>query len=447
MKDVHGLLGPVDSYYKPFDLKPEQWLELHRRTSGDTSILSRISEVNPGPTFAVAQKKYAALNYGGPFADTIVCLGSALADGPFQGLHRPDGVNVPEYITLPKGNRFYIGATNDWGSGQEVYPFHGDSFVTGTDSSRLGGDVWVGDVVEQVIDHEPGWSAILASFGSIDKVSDVLAEHDGPTEKTWAVANGISLADATQKADVELGRILDRLEETGLDKETVVVITADHGGQHSRHFHGSLAPGAHEDNLWYGLGHTTQVPKGIQPLVDTGRLEIASMNTIVSCWTRPMTAEQKQDFSERLSRSPGVAEVYEKEEVSGQSLYVRRFRSPKLHGPELVWAQAHHADLVDTLASSTGPNFIALLFDGHGYDVPGSHGGAQELVQRIPYIVLAPNLKQPGSVSTEWVRLVDVNPIVGEILGLNPDSRLDGTSDPVRSYLTPRPPTATRQAP
>lgn len=155
MKDVNGFLGPRGAFHSPFLLKPDVWRALHRRTSGDTSLLARIKKVNPGPTFAVAQKAYAAWNYGGPYADTIICLGSAIKDGPLKDLHQTGRKNVPPPILNPPGNRFYIGATNDWGSHQEVYPFHGNSFLTGEDPDRPGGDAWVGDVVEQIMDRSP----------------------------------------------------------------------------------------------------------------------------------------------------------------------------------------------------------------------------------------------------------------------------------------------------
>lgn len=435
MKDVKGLIGEKNSFYTPFQLTPEQWMDLHRRTSGDTSLLARVKKVNPGPTFAVAQKKYAALNYGGPFADTIICLDSAIKSGEMKGHHQPGGRNVPDYISKPVGNRFYVGATNDWGSHDEVYPFHGNSFVTGNDPKRPGGDIWVGDVVEQIMTREKDWSVILASFGTIDKVSHVLAEHDRPTTQPWAHKNKISLKDATRKADLELGRILDRLEASGLDQETVLVITADHGGQHNRFFHGNLTAGAHQDNLFYGLGHTDKVPKAVHPLVETGLLEVTSMNTILLCWTRPTTANQSQDFVSKLSQTAGVCEVYQKVRRYGEYRYHLKFRSDKLQGKEREWAVEHNPDLVATLASETGPQYIGLLFDRHGYDVPGSHGGAQELVQRIPYIVVAPNLKKRGITAPDWVRLVDVNAIVGEVMGLEPHPRLDGSSEAVRGHL------------
>ena len=44
----------------------------------------------------------------------------------------------------------------------------------------------------------------------------------------------------------EIGRLLERLEERGLDERTIVAIVADHGEEfleHGRHFHGKTAYG------------------------------------------------------------------------------------------------------------------------------------------------------------------------------------------------------------
>ena len=435
MKDTRGLVGKKDAYYTPFLLTSEQYMQLHRATSGDTSIVARVKAKNPGPSLAVAQKNYAALNFGGPYADHIVCLGSAFKSGPWKGHHQIQGIRVPDYISKPVGNRFYLDATNDWGSGQEIYQFHGNGFLTGHDRQRPGGDIWVGDVVEKFMANEPDWSVILASFGSIDKVGHVLAEHDQASTKPWAVKNKISLREATRKADLELGRLLDRLESTGLIKETAILITADHGGQHSKHFHGHTYPGAHLDNLWIGLNKDANTPPSLKSLASSGMIEIASINTIMSFWTRPLQREEAEDFIDLVSQAPGVAQIYRKTERFGEVKYRLEWQSPKLRGRELRWAQSHHPQLVDTMASETGPQFIGLLFDQHGYDVPGSHGGAQELVQRIPYIFISPNLKSPGRHSSAWTRLVDVNAILGKALELDDHERLDGSYEAVLPHL------------
>jgi hypothetical protein len=439
MKDVHGYLGKKNAYYSPFGLSTTQWLDLHKRTSGDSSLIARVKTKYKGPTLAVAQKKYAAVNYGGPYADSIVSLGSRRKITPLIGYFDITGVNVPDYISKPVGNRFYIDGRNDWGSTKKVYQFKGNSFITGNEPKRLGGDIWVGDVVEQFMNHNPDWSVIMASFGSIDKVSHVLHEHDKPTKEQWAVKNKITLKEAIRKADLEMGRILDRLTKEGWDKETTIVITADHAGQHSKHFHGTDKPKFHVNNLYYGKGENFDMrkkyPKKISHLVKTNLIQVASLNTLMSFWMKDMTALQKSNYIKLLAKTSGVAEVWQKEFNGNNYFYSKQFESKKMSTSEKEWAQLKNGELVDTLASATGPDYIATLFDQNGYDVPGSHGGAQELVQRIPFIVIAPNLKSKGTSSKKFVRLVDVNPLIGKILGLDDHRDLDGSYSAITPYL------------
>lgn len=435
LKDTRGALGTKDAYYTPFLLTEKHWMELLRQKPGDTSLPLRIRKKYKGPSLAVAQKKYAAFNFGGPYIETIVCLDSVFTKGPWKGLHSIEGLHIPPYISEPVGNRFYLPGTGSWGSQDEVYRFRGNAFLTGNDTQRPGGDAWVGDVVEKFMQKEPDWSVIMASFGSIDKVSHVLAEHDQPTDKEWAVKHKISLVEAIRKADIELGRILDRLEATGLDSETVLLITADHGGQHSKYFHGHTYPDAHLDNLWIGLRKDENLPPSVQALAKTGVIEIASINTMMSFWTRQMSEAERVDFLDTLRSTPGVAEIYQKVRYGGQTQYQLEWQNEELRGQELQWARQLHPKLVDSLASDTGPQFLALLFDQHGYDVPGSHGGAQELVQRIPYILISPNLKCKGERSQDWARLVDVNPIIGKLLDLPDHPRLDGSYEIIEKWL------------
>lgn len=434
-RDVHGRLGPAGEYHMPARIPTQGWLSLLDQVVGDCSIVARIEAQREGSTFAVAQKEYAAYTFGGPYVDHIIALGSVFKKGPYKGAHTIAGENVPDYIKEPVGGRFYVEGVNRWDSELEGYGMKGSGYFTGTDPKRPGGDAWVGDAVEAVMQKEQDWSLILASFGAIDKVAHVLAEHDEPTQKPWALKHGINLRDTLQKADHELGRILDRLEETGLMQETALIITADHGGQYSRHFHGRRTPDRHRFDGYYGRGRnfdwTTDTPPFLKELVATGHLEAASMNTMLSFWTAEMNPKERLEFVNAITRIEGVAEVYEK--VEGE--YLRRYQSPLVTGRQEEWSKLNHRDLVATLAGETGPDYLALAFDQHGYAIIGGHGGAQEMVQRIPMIVLAPNLKVKGVESQAPVRLVDVNPMLGRLMGLPKDSRLDGGAEALSPFI------------
>ena len=435
-QDMRGLVGPKGLFYMPARLSPDEWMAMQIEVVGDLSIVARVKERYPGPTFAVAQKDYAAFNFGGPYTDSIICLGEVLKSGPFQGYHRVGGFQVPDYIDQPVGNRFYLEGTNDWGSSEERYSLHGSGYVPGLDPERPGGDRWVGDVVEQIMEREEDWSVILASFGAIDKVSHVLGEHDGPTEASWAVENDISLGRTLRLADKELGRILTRLERDDMLEETVLVITADHGGQRNSVFHGRLGSSSHRDDSYVGKGSNfdfTLNPNPVfEPLFSSGKLQAMALDTVILLWSDQMNENERSQFAAEVSRLPGVAEVYSK---TLEGNYRRAYRSDELKGRELAWAQAHNQALANTLSGPGAPDFVAPLFDNNGYGLIGAHGGAQELVQRIPYIVLSPNLVRKGSRSQAWVRLVDVNPIIGEAMGLTKPSGLDGSSEALLPFL------------
>ncbi len=438
-KDMRGLVGPKGLFYMPARLSPDEWMAMQMEVVGDRSIVARVKEHHPGPTFAVAQKEYAAYNFGGPYTDSIICLGEILESGPYQGYHKVGGFQVPEYIEQPVGNRFYLEGSNDWGSTEERYSLHGSGYVPGVDPERPGGDRWVGDVVEQIMEREKDWSVLLASFGAIDKVSHVLAEHDGPTQAGWALKHDINLEKTLHLADKELGRILTRLEKQGLTEETVLVITADHGGQRNSSFHGRLGAPSHRDDSYYGGGMNfdfTSNPNPVfQPLISSGKLQAMSLDTVILLWSEALKPEERTRFLEDVSGLPGVAEVFSK---SANGAYERTFRSERLKGRELAWAQAHNLALVNTLSGPGAPDHVATLFDNNGYGLIGAHGGAQELVQRIPYILISPNLARAGSRSKAWVRLVDVNPIIGEAMGLSEPSGLDGTSEALLPFLKRR---------
>ena len=57
----------------------------------------------------------------------------------------------------------------------------------------------------------------------------MLGEQDGPG--LASVQSEYRLADILRIADAQLGRILDELDAQGLANRTMVVVTADHGGQ------------------------------------------------------------------------------------------------------------------------------------------------------------------------------------------------------------------------
>ena len=74
------------------------------------------------------------------------------------------------------------------------------------------------------------------------------------------------------------------------------------------------------------------------------------------------------------------------------------------------------------MAGPAAPDLVGLLADGFGFGRIGDHGGAQELVQRIPMIIRVPG--ERASSRPAPLRLMDLAPEISKILGLKPAPRM-----------------------
>jgi len=105
-----------------------------------------------------------------------------------------------------------------------------------------------------------------------------------------------------------------------------------------------------------------------------------------------------------------TADAYRYEQVySALSTQPVKFRN---------WAERHSAELMATMAGPAAPDLVGLLADGFGFGRIGDHGGAQELVQRIPMIIRVPD--EAGSKQSQALRLMDLAPEITKIMGLKP---------------------------
>ena len=96
----------------------------------------------------------------------------------------------------------------------------------------------------------------------------------------------------------------------------------------------------------------------------------------------------------------------------------------KMTKSERAWWASKAQKLVNTMASSAGPDVIGLLRDKTGYGVYGDHGGAQKEVQRIPMVMYAKGIKHISSGAP--FRLVDVLPTVLRNMGIKQMAPMDG---------------------
>jgi hypothetical protein len=169
--DAEGTLGKPDAAYKTDDLTRDQMWRLLERVPKQRFLQSRIRDAL-GPVFAIGEKNYAAVTFGGPYASAIVTLAKA------KGRCTPDGVNVPRYIA--DNPRFSLDCAETYGTGlSTIYALDGSRYVPGNDASHAGGDVWTADAALEVMRRE-SWSGLFLTFGGIDKVAHMLGEQDGP---------------------------------------------------------------------------------------------------------------------------------------------------------------------------------------------------------------------------------------------------------------------------
>ncbi|HEV7845843.1 MAG TPA: hypothetical protein VGO83_06285, partial [Thermoleophilaceae bacterium] len=102
-----------------------------------------------------------------------------------------------------------------------------------------------------------------------------------------------------------------------------------------------------------------------------------------------------------------------------------RIGTNRMTGHERSWFVRHGDELVDTMASPTGPDVVGLVADGVTYGVMGDHGGDNEEVQRIPMVFYGPGVSSHDS--NRELRLVDVLPTILDAMGVSYDENdLDG---------------------
>jgi hypothetical protein len=405
--DRAGKLGKPGAAYETGRLTREQFWKLLASIPASRHVGTRIRQKHGGKIIAVGEKDYATFVLGTPSADAVVTLARLDAEW------RPTGVNVPDYIA--SNPRFTLDARETYGTGlSTVYALDGNRYVPGNDRARLGGDVWTTDVALEVMDREP-WSGLFLTFGGIDKVAHMLGEQDGRGFES--VPSTYRLADVARIADEQLGRILDELKRRNLFERTLVVVTADHGGQHNRFYLGnnkyqSCCPLENSESRVepaYWIEHVLQI----------GKLPTSYHDTSVKIWLAdPVDASNEKAVIGGMADISGMTEIYALRSSNGGWRYERVFsRLDEQTAAFRAWAASHSADLMATMASETAPNLVGLLADGFGFGRIGDHGGAQELVQRIPLMIRVPG--EVGTTRPEAMRLSDIEQQITAIMQLD----------------------------
>ena len=102
-----------------------------------------------------------------------------------------------------------------------------------------------------MMEHE-NWSGMFVTLGAIDKAGHMWGADADTDGHDCSVGTGQVHVDCAAKiADVQLGRLLQKLDDLGQLDETLVVLTADHGATHGAPFLGKMTSGAGDSNWYY----------------------------------------------------------------------------------------------------------------------------------------------------------------------------------------------------
>ncbi len=400
-----------------------------------------LHKAQPGTKFiAVGQKDYAVESLAAPSADIAVRMSDRMKDVSketgcenLKGQWRsPAGVGVPTYLTEPRCGRFYINSDkgNDYGTkaGEPswLYPLDGNRFVPGEDPEHLGGDAWVADAAMLMAEKEK-WSGMLVTFGGIDKAGHMWGPGQ-PTGQAADPAARTQLPFIAKHADEQFGRLIEKLKALGQLDETLIVITADHGGVNGWHgFQGANAAGASDYNWYYGeaanaTGLDKPVP-AIKPLIDTGNVLFNYQSTTVNTWLKDNSPAKRKEMALVMRTLPGVVATYYRD-GKRYVLDTATETSAKMTPAEYTWWKKHGQELMDTMAADSSADVVGILASGTTYSVCGDHGGPKEQEQRIPMFVWASNIKQ--EVSEHGFRSVDILPTVLKAMNIKQTHKTDG---------------------
>jgi hypothetical protein len=390
--DRKGLLGDADQIYNTLTLAQDQYKKLLLQIPADQFLIKRFKDKTRKKVFVVGEKDYATLALGGPYSDTIIYAQKK------SGVCKPFGVNVPQRIL--EQNRFVLDCEKDYGTKNSLYPLDGNRFFPGNDPAHLGGDIWVADLGLDIMRNEKDWGALFMTFGAIDKFGHMLGETGADTPHAFETP--AHLSDIAQIADKQLGKILDELEKQKMMKETMIVITADHGGQ--------------TDEIFLGGNGSTE-PFWIQRISQMASLKVTAADTGVRLWLKEPTRKNIEKTIQALKEIAQVTEIYSIDHQKPNSSYKLEFEKLKTQPKAFQkWALNHNAEIVNSIANENSADLVVSLSDKAGFGKLGDHGGLQEKVQRIPMLVFGPEFK--ASTQTRKMRLVDLAPLISHSFDL-----------------------------
>ncbi len=405
----------------------------------------------PGTVVAnVGQKGYQVESMAAESSDWYVRMGSkgntadltapfSPSSVPWSGTYRGPSGKVPDYIK--NDPRYLVSVGNAWDTyGTELqYPswlYSEDGrYVPSEFQDHQSGDIWVADAATAIMEHE-NWSGLWVTFSAIDKIGHMWGGGavDTVANYGWdpsSIYDWVHMPFAAKNADEQLGKLIAELKKQHQLKDTLIVLTADHGSTYGEHFYGDKTLGASEDNweagTWYPGSATPSTSPGsatLQPLLATGNVLFSYQSTAMETWLIDQSWKMKVAAAKVMAKLPGVIATYVKSEDSDSYVLQCTRTSTRMTWAERAWWLRHGQELVDTMAWEGSADVVGLLADRTSYGAYGDHGGAQKDVQRIPMAFYSPGIRH--AVSCSPIRLVDIMPTVLKAMRIPLTAPVDG---------------------
>ena len=315
-------------------------------------------------------------------------------------------------------------------------------FIPGSDQSALaghtGGDTWVADAAMAMMENE-NWSGMFVTLGGIDKGGHMWGADQDTDGNDCSTGAGQTHVDCMAKnADIQLGRMLDKLSALGILDDTLVVLTADHGATHGANFYGKTTLDAGNSNwywapsgVWDGGAFDTVTynspSPALLPLNATGNVQFSYQSTAIETWLIDNSQTQLTAEAAVMKTIPGVIASYYR---SGDH-FVLAGTNP-MSWSERRWWLLHGQEIVNTLAAPNGPDVVGLLHDDTSYGVYGDHGGATEEVQRVPMVFWAQGIQ--GRSNRLPFRTPDIMPTILRAMGIPLTHTVDGRAWPLTFF-------------